>query len=440
MIPVLFIAYHFPPVGGAGVQRSQKFVHYLPGEGFLPIVVTGPGPSGDRWSPNDGSTDVSSDIQVFRAAGPIPQTNGTWSAKAGRWLASPDPFARWWVRAGAEAAARSLDGAKLIFATMSPFSTAEFASSLGQRSQIPWIADLRDPWALDEIQVFPSRLHRKLELRRMEQRLSTASGIIMNTPEATAALRDAFPSLAGKTITTITNGYDGADFAGELAPRTDGKFRIVHTGYLHTDVGLKVRQRRQIYGLLGSVESGVDIATRSHLVLLNAVEHWTAKRPEALRDLEITFAGVATERDQSVVRNSRVSECIQFTGYVPHSKSVQLVRTADLLFLPMHNLPANKRSRIVPGKTYEYMAAGRPILAAVPNGDARDFLEKSNMAFLCKPDGVDGMVNHLDRVYNAWKKGAARATPNWDYIQTFERSRLTHKLAGFFEEVLQGQS
>src|SRR5204863_9927377 len=135
MIPVLFIAYHFPPVGGAGVQRSDKFVRYLPAPGFLPIVVTGPGPSDDRWTPTDSTTpsDFSREVQITRASGPMPQTTGKWTAKFGRWLAAPGEFAEWWVRAGADAAARSLDGAKLIFATMSPFSTAEVAWQISRR-------------------------------------------------------------------------------------------------------------------------------------------------------------------------------------------------------------------------------------------------------------------------------------------------------------------
>ncbi len=37
---VLFIAYLFPPVGGGGVQRSSKFVKYLPEFGWQPLVLT----------------------------------------------------------------------------------------------------------------------------------------------------------------------------------------------------------------------------------------------------------------------------------------------------------------------------------------------------------------------------------------------------------------
>src|SRR5213079_1240448 len=34
------ISYAFPPCGGAGVQRTAKFVRYLPDFGWLPTVVT----------------------------------------------------------------------------------------------------------------------------------------------------------------------------------------------------------------------------------------------------------------------------------------------------------------------------------------------------------------------------------------------------------------
>jgi glycosyltransferase involved in cell wall biosynthesis len=201
-------------------------------------------------------------------------------------------------------------------------------------------------------------------------------------------------------------------------------------------MGLQVQRRRRFYEMLGGMEPGVDIATRSHLVLLNAVERWAERKPEILQELEITFAGVATAEDKNAVARSSVSNCIQFSGYLSHGESVKLVRTADLLFLPMHNLPAGRRSRIVPGKTYEYMASGRPILAAVPDGDARDFLQRSGTAFLCRPDDVEGMNVRLERVYDAWKSQKPLVCPNFEFIKTFERSRLTHELANFFNQVL----
>lgn len=43
MKKVLILAYYYPPIGGAGVQRVSKFIKYLPEYGFSPVVVAGTG-------------------------------------------------------------------------------------------------------------------------------------------------------------------------------------------------------------------------------------------------------------------------------------------------------------------------------------------------------------------------------------------------------------
>jgi glycosyltransferase involved in cell wall biosynthesis len=286
------------------------------------------------------------------------------------------------------------------------------------------------------MQVYLTRAHRRVDMGRMERLLSSASLIVMNTPEASKALKDTFPSLRRKEVITITNGFDDEDFAGLITPRRDNKFRIVHSGYLHTDSGLQL-QKRRYYRLLGGMEPGVDISTRSHTVLLEAIARWRSERPEVGQHVELVFAGQTSKEDRAFANRCGVASLVQFTGYVSHQESIQLVRTADLLFLPMHNLPVGKRSRIVPGKTYEYMASGRPILAAVPDGDARDYLRSSGTALICRPDDVSGMIRVLDSAYTAWKSGKNVATRENDSIAQFERRNLTHALARAFESVIE---
>jgi hypothetical protein len=325
--------------------------------------------------------------------------------------------------------------ASLIFATMSPFESAEVAGQVARQLGIPWVADLRDPWALDEMMIYPSALHRKIAIQRMERLLSSAGLIVMNTPEAVAAIRANLPLLGNKKIISVTNGFDREDFAGVVKQRSDKKFRIVHSGYLHTEAGLQLRQRRYA-SLLGGVEKGVDILTRSHSVLLQALERWSAKRPEVRDDLELVLAGKTSTGDQAVVSKSPLAVQTRFTGYLSHAKSLELVRTADLLFLPMHNLPEGKRSRIVPGKTYEYIASERPILAAVPDGDARDFLAQTGTSLLCRPDDLATMAELIDLAYTSWKQGKCITRHNKAFCAAFERRSLTSTLARAFDTVL----
>jgi hypothetical protein len=55
MKSVLFLSYYFPPIGGAGAQRPAAFARHLPQLGWAPVVITGPGPTPNRWTPRDDS-------------------------------------------------------------------------------------------------------------------------------------------------------------------------------------------------------------------------------------------------------------------------------------------------------------------------------------------------------------------------------------------------
>jgi glycosyltransferase involved in cell wall biosynthesis len=424
-------------MGGAGVQRVQKFVRYLPSEGFLPIVVAGPASSVGRWSPHDASllSEIPEQVQIHRVLGPVPGASSKWRRRRESLLAQPSAFSEWWVRSATKLATSGADGASFIFATMPPFENAEVADTVSQNVGIPWVADLRDPWAVDEIQVFPSWFHKTFELRKMERLLSRAALIVMNTPEAATALRRSLPRLDSQRIVSITNGFDREDFQIPISPRADRKFRVVHAGSLLTDAGLQ--QRKQIvHRLLRGIRADVNVLTRSGVIFMEAVARWVKARPEISSDLEVVFAGTASAADESFATSCGLEQVVRFVGYLSHLQSLDLVRTADMLFLPMHNLPVTQRATTAPGKAYEYMASGRPILAAVPEGDAKDILSQCGTALICRPDDPAGMINILNNTYGAWKRGETIPTSNTAFVNHFERRALTHALADAFRSRL----
>src|SRR5205823_6488923 len=123
-----------------------------------------------------------------------------------RWLRLRSDWTRWWTE-GATAALAGLD-VDVILATLSPFPGAAAAARAAAILGTPWVADLRDPWALDEMFAYPSRLHRAAELRTMQRDLTSAAAIVMNTPEARHALRAAFPALVPQLAAAVPNGFD----------------------------------------------------------------------------------------------------------------------------------------------------------------------------------------------------------------------------------------
>jgi len=429
---VLFLAYHFPPVGGAGVQRSAKFARHLPELGYEPLVVTGPGPEPeDRWTPEDASLerDLPSDLTVLRIPHRRPAPSTGARARAERWMRVPSPFTAWWTEGARELALAAAD-VDIVYASLSPYDSAEAASRIAALLGRPWVADLRDPWALDEMQVYPSGLHQYLERRRMRRSLSSAAALVMNTPEAAARLVDAFPELATKLIRVIPNGYDAEDFVVPPEPRSDSAFRIVHTGYLHTDLGHDERRRARLRRFLGGTTRGVDILARSHVFVLDAIEQIRGELPGT--DLELHLAGIASAADHEAGR----SEAVHFRGYLPHAETVALMRSADLLFLPMHDLPPGTRATIVPGKTYEYLGSGRPILAAVPDGDARDLLVRLPNAYLSRPRDSSAMATILRELASRKQEQGPAPDVGSELVEPYERRRLSADLAAVFDGVL----
>ena len=122
-------------------------------------------------------------------------------------------------------------------------------------------------------------------------------------------------------------------------------------------------------------------------------------------------------------------------GYVSHEKTLELLRTADLLFLPMQDLPVGVRATIVPGKTYEYLATGRPILAAVPEGDARTCLAEAGTGVICGPGDVDDMVRILRDQLERFRLGLPPPELRHDVASRYDYRHLTRALAEVFDEV-----
>lgn len=425
---VLVLAYYFPPLGGVGAQRTVKFLKYLAAFGYEATVVTGPAETALDWAPYDVALerDVPKSAQVVRIGTSAPPRGPT-AKRLGRVLGRPTAFETWWRREAVAAAREVRSEADLIYASMSPFSTALAAQDIASVARIPWVADLRDPWALDDWAVYPTGLHRRLDARRMRAALANAAAIVMNTREAARALLRSFPELEPSLVATIPNGWDRDDFRLPER-RRDGALRIVFTGWSHAETGRRHREQRTWRSLLGGATRGLDPLARSHVPLIAALERLAELDPELVERAELHVAGPA-RADLPADTPIAVTD----HGYVAHDRAVALMRSADVLFLPMHGLAPGRRARTVPAKTYEYLAAGRPMVAAVPEGDARDLLSRVPNVWLCWPGDSVGIAEALR---DALETGHQHSPVTPEVLESFERRRLAGDLAAVFDRIL----
>ena len=82
---------------------------------------------------------------------------------------------------------------------------------------------------------------------------------------------------------------------------------VAITGYLHTELGLAHRRHRRLRHLLGGAVPGLDVLTRSHVYLLQAVARLLAEDPGLADVLELHLAGVLSEDDRAVGAQTRSS-------------------------------------------------------------------------------------------------------------------------------------
>jgi glycosyltransferase involved in cell wall biosynthesis len=433
------VTYFFPPSGGSSAQRNVGLVRRLPELGYEPVMVTAPLESEEHWAPLDQSLmeGLPAGTEVIRLRSHPPEESGALVRRLERLFDRDDTWRRWWMEAALEAAREAVDGCELIYAPLEPYETAVVAAKLSQEHGIPWIADLLDPWALDEMRVHVSGIHRRRDLARMRRLLATADAVIMNTPEAARRAHEAFPELRDRIVESIPVGFEAADFEAPVSPRQDGRFRIAHTGYLHTEDGLRHRRNASLRRRLGGVYMDVDPLTRSHVHLLAALDLLLAEDPALADTIEVHLAGALTQTDLEIAERSPVT---RVRGYLSHVESLELIRTADLLFLPLQDLPSGGRTGLVPAKTYEYLASGTPILAAVPEGDARDIVREAGNARIVAPSDEDAMARAVKDAVGRWRAGERPAPPPAEMLARYERGHVARRLADVFDETLARRS
>ena len=89
----------------------------------------------------------------------------------------------------------------------------------------------------------------------------------------------------------------------------------------------------------------------------------------------------------------------------------------------------------MPGKTYEYLASGRPILAAVPEGDAHDLLSAAGTALVCRPNDIDGMASAIVETFERRRSGEPLSAPPAELLRRYEYRNLARDLASVFDDV-----
>ena len=413
---LLMIAYYFPPLGGAGVQRTVKFAKYLPGFGWNPVIFTvrsGQSASAD----SELSEEVPIEIPVYRSSAlvlPIrlPFRVRNWLS---RWILIVDEQLGWYPFA-VSAASKILQKEPIsaLYSTSSPYTCHLIGLALKRRTHLPWIADFRDPWVGGLTDRFPTCFHRSLANSLEAQVFQNADRILL-TSEATAHFyRYKYPALQPEKLVTITNGFDLEDFSHVSTNRVDtGQFTIVYSGslYIHS-------------------RSAVSFVQALALLIKNeSIERYR---------LAVYFVGNTDKGTRRCAREELMEDVIHFLGYLPHRESIGYLQKADLLLLIPSVGPGSEFS--IPAKVFEYLAAGKPILTLAQNEEISGLIHKTNAGVLVSYSDVEAIAGQILAAYQRWERGESVPRPEPTMIARYERKTLTGLLANELDSITMDQT
>lgn len=437
---VLFCAYIFPPLGGAGVQRSLKFVKYLRDFGYEPIILTVGENDGKLPSDETLLKEIPNDITVIRIDYKIflpeclPQENqqeifnlycGVTRSKAwikqyaevlnsvdGRLIPDNQMI---WVNECLKQIEQKLDLSEIdiVYTTGNPYSTYFLGFYIKMKYGIKWVQDYRDPWMTNRIYLDNYR-ENVIEMEHLQKQLEkqfniNADAILVVAGNTIAEYVNEY-GISRKKIFEITNGYDEDDFTGIIVEHErNPKFTLCYNGMIYLD--------------------------RNPLKLLIAINELIDEKQILADDIEWVFNGTFEKDWRPKIEALDKYKIVRCNGYLTHLESIESAMRADILVLFGAEGEATKI--FYTGKVFEYIRMRKPILSfSTEGGVLTDILAETETGENFEYGDIENVKKYLVKKYSQWKRGEQMSCGNEEAIKRYSRESITRKLGEIFDKLL----
>jgi len=435
---VLVITYYFPPSGGAGVQRTLKFVKYLREFGWEPIVLTAKNADYPAYDESLLS-EIPEGIKVYRSRIFEPyrlyrkftgrkaaestdiatlslgqKSKKKLSERLSEWIRAtffiPDARIGWLFFAYFKGK-RILkkENVQIIYSSAPPYTTHLIGNKLHLASKLPWVVDFRDSWIgwVSTPQWRP-KLSRAIEMKMEASVLRHADQILTVTRGIKEDLLSRHPEFRRQAWHLLPNGFDAADFDSIQPKEKDGVLTITYSGSLYGP--------RNPESLLRALE------------LLQKEDSWISTK------IRVRIVGRVGESVIDDIQTSSVKNCFEIVGYLRHKQSLEYLLGTDLLLLIIDS--ARVSHGIIPGKVYEYIGAGLPILALAPEGETAELIRSNDLGYVFDPKDVSSLKETLLKLIANKKNGKLLGNGNKAVQKKFERREHTKELVKILDKLV----
>ena len=401
------------------MARTTAFLRYLPAFGYRCQVLTTSAFGGEddvlrAWEP----------LSLYRWLFNRQVRNGEGNSavrtrrgllsRIGRAFFIPDLQISWLPMAFASGL-RYLRGhdCDLIYTSFPPASAHLLGYLLQRTTGLPWVADFRDAWIFDPLDVYleGESLRKCLEERIEERVIASASAVVVASQEVADYLCTRYASHAAK-VRVISNGFDGALPNRSRPFQGMSPMRLIHAGsfsYSHP--------------------------RRSPKVLFDALERLLQEDAQWDQRLNVVLVGLLSEQETAWADSLVRRGIVQVEGVVERDRALEIQESAHVLLVVDHMRPWTSTN--VPSKVYEYLAQGRPILSLGGCGAVGRIVTELQAGIHVPGDNADAVCAALKSLCNEHERGILPVGASEEALRPFHRRSLTRALAECFDSVIQ---
>ena len=430
---LLIVAYYFPPSGGPGVQRVLKHTKYLPEFGWKPVVLTvsnGQFPARDesllKQIPSDTSVErvpIFEPYDLYRLlTGKKPGTaiDVNVIKKDSQKIGFKEKIAEFvratffipdarmgWIYSAGKALNELNDKYKFdaIYSSSPPYTCSVIARNFKRKTGLPWVAGFRDPWrgfiSAPKRWFLPDAIDKNLEhsvFKEADAVECAWEGIIKDA-------LGKYPELTSKKFHHVPNGFDSSDFPN-IEPVQNQKFTITYSGSL--------------YG------------RRNPAAFFSAIEKLATEGRIDTNNIKLRFVGRFGSEVEEMYQKVSFKSAIETISYVPHEESIKYLFQSDALLLIVDE--SKESQEIVPGKVYEYIGVGKPIIAIAPHGSAiEELMLETACGGVAHQSEISRIADIIENIYLNWMNNNPYQ-PDKLLINKYERRESAKKLAELLDK------
>ena len=419
MKKVLFITYYWPPSGKASLHWPLKIIKHLPNYGWLPLVLT---VGEDTFSQQDWhfNKDILEEVKVIRAKSyepfdvykrltgkdkdeqliaseTISKKNKSLTHRLSIWIRMnlfiPDARVGWYfpsVKMGLGLLCKEkIDG---IVSIGPPHTSHLVGKKLASKFKLPHVPVFIDPWT--DIAYYKefkrNSLTRKIDNHLEKLVLQNSKAIVFVTKTMCTDYEKKYPSIKNKT-NVLYWGFSEEEFQGiEQKKKSDDEKVIVHAGNIFS--------------------------------YQNPIRFWQQIKKEinAGNKLKLKFISTVDPTIVESINNAGISKYTEYLGFLPYKQMLEEICKADFL------LVCTTEPRHVPGKLFEYLRAGKPIIAfGNDNNEVSNILTNANA----------GMIFNYEESGEKFFRSYSNLETNKEFIKGFERKEISKEISNLLLKI-----